>query len=213
MPASLKPGTILKEQTNREKLEGHIALLILKIARMYQIPNFDEESCILLAVDTIERYKYEPVETLVKCLERPPSTGEKNWRLTPDTISQWMTITLEREAERLEREHQNQKTKKVEFEVKNDISPETEKMIQGYINSLSDFKKVPALSDDYIKENGQRKPKKVSHLSGYVQPSAEYVALSEAKRLWALENTDLLTGKMLPGSVSFEEWMGSEHGR
>lgn len=174
---------------------------------MYQIPNFDEESCILLAVDTIERYQYEPVETLIKCLERPPSTGEKNWRLTPDTISEWMRITLEREADRLELEHQNQKTKKIEFEVKTDISAETEKMIQDYINSLSDFKKAPALSQEYIKQNGQRNAKKVSHSSGYVQPSLEDVALREAKRIWALENTDLLTGKRLPDSLSFDEWM------
>jgi hypothetical protein len=197
----------MKEQTNREKLEGHIALLILKIARMYQIPNFDEEACILLAEDTIERYKYEPVEVLVKCLERPPSTGEKNWRLTPDTISEWMRITLEREADRIEREHQNVKMKKVEFEVPADTTPETEKMIQDFMNSLSDFKKVPALSENYIKENGQRKPKKVSYSSGWVQPSQEDVVMLELRRRWMLANFDPITGKELDGFISFDEWI------
>lgn len=188
-------------------MEGHIASLLIRIAKVYQIPNFDEECALLLAIDTIERFKYDPVEVLVKCLTKPPHTGQKNWRLTPDTISEWMAITLETEAGNLEREHQNQKTKKIEFEVKTDISPETEKMIQDYIDSLSDFKKVPALTQEHIKEYGQRNPKKVSHSSGYVQPSAEDVALREAKRIWAIENTDLLTGKRLPDSLSFDEWI------
>jgi hypothetical protein len=207
LPASLKPGTILKEQPNKETLEGHIASLLIRIAKMYQIPNFDEESALILAIDTIERFQYDPVDVLVKCLTSPPSTGEKNWRLTPDTISEWMSITLEREADRIEREHQNVKMKKVEFEVPADTTPETEKMIQDFMNSLSDFKKVPALSEDYIKENGQRKPKKVSYSSGWVQPSEEDVVMSELKRRWMLANFDPITGKELDGFISFDEWI------
>lgn len=206
MPASLKPGTILKEQPNKETLEGHIASLLIRIAKMYQIPNFDEESALILAIDTIERFQYDPVDVLVKCLTSPPSTGEKNWRLTPDTISEWMSITLEREADRIEREHQNVKMKKVEFDVPADTTPETEKMIQDFMNSLSDFKKVPALSEDYIKENGQRKPKKVSYSSGWVQPSQEDVVMAELKRRWMLANFDPITGKELDGFISFDEW-------
>ena len=196
----------MKEQTNREKLEGHIALLILKIARMYQIPNFDEEACILLAEDTIERYKYEPVEVLVKCLERPPSTGEKNWRLTPDTISEWMRITLEREADNLEREHKKLKSQKVEFDLPVDIKPETQALIQGFINSLS-TQKIAPLPDGYVQEYGQRKPKKVSHSSGYVQPSQEEVVMLELRRRWMLANFDPITGKELDGFISFDEWI------
>lgn len=210
LPALLRPNTVVREQPNKKALDAHIASLLIRIAKLYQIPNFDEENALLLAGDTIERFQCEPVEVLIKCLSAPPSTGEKNWRLTPDTINQWMAITLEREAEILEKEHQKQKTKKVEFEApasEMEKTPETKKMIQDYLDSLSDFKKAPGLSDEYIKEYGQHKPKKVSHSRGYVQPSAEYVALSEAKRIWALENTDLLTGTMLPGAVTFEEWI------
>ena len=205
MPASLKPGTILKEQTNREKLEGHIALLILKIARMYQIPNFDEEACILLAEDTIERYKYEPVEVLVKCLERPPSTGEKNWRLTPDTISEWMSITLEREADNLEREHKKVKSQKVEFDLPIEFNPETQALIQGFINSLS-TQKIAPLPDGYVQEYGQIKPKKVSHSSGYVQPSQEDVIERMLRIEWMRENFDPKTGKQVEGFLSWDEW-------
>ena len=206
MPDLLTSGTVLREQPNKPALDAHIASLLMRIAKLYQVPNFDEESALILAVDTIERFQYDPVDVLVKCLTSPPSTGEKNWRLTPDTISEWMSITLEREADRIEREHQNVKMKKVEFEVPADTTPETEKMIQDFMNSLSDFKKVPALSEDYIKENGQRKPRKVSHSSGWVQPSQEEVVMLELRRRWMLANFDHNTGKELEGFLSFDEW-------
>ncbi len=174
---------------------------------MYQIPNFDEESALILAVDTIERYQYEPVEVLIKCLERPPSTGEKNWRLTPDTISEWMSITLEMEADNLEREHRKAKSVQLEFEVPKDISIETQKKIQDYIDSLSGFNKVPGLSDDYIKENGQRNPKKVSHSSGFVQPSKEKVIENRLRIEWMKESFDPKTAERLPDSLGFDEWI------
>ncbi len=211
MPASLTSGTVLREQANKPQLEAHIASLLIKIAKMYQVPNFDEETALLLAIDTIDRYQYDPVDVLVKCLESPPSTGQKNWRLTPDTISEWMGIALEREADRLERAHNNKKTEKAEIEANPEISQETEKMVKDYINSLSDFKKVAPLPEGYEKEYGCREPKKVSHSAGYVQPSQQYIFLGEAKRTWALENTDMITGKRLPNSTNFDDWIKNHH--
>lgn len=178
----------------------------MRIAKMYQIPNFDEESALILAVDTIERYQYEPVEVLIKCLERPPSTGEKNWRLTPDTISEWMSITLEREADNLEREHKQLKSQKVEFDLPVDIKPETQALIQGFINSLS-TQKIAPLPDGYIQEYGQRKPKKVSYSSGYVQPDMEKVIEMELRRRWMREVFDPITGKEMNNYLSFDEWI------
>lgn len=174
---------------------------------MYQIPNFDEECALLLAVDTIERFQYDPVDVLVKCLTSPPSTGEKNWRLTPDTISEWMSITLEREADNLEREHKKIKSQKVEFEVPSDISKETQKKIQDYIDSLSGFQKIAPLPDDYIKEYGQRDPKKVSHSSGIVQPSKEKVIENILRIEWMKECFDPKTGQKNHSYLSFDEWI------
>jgi hypothetical protein len=199
------PNTVLKEQPNKPALDAHIASLLLRIAKMYQIPNFDEESALLLAGDTIERFKYDPVDVLVKCLTSPPSTGEKNWRLTPDTISEWMSITLEREADNLEREHKKLKSQKVEFDMPVDIKPDTQALIQGFINSLS-TQKIAPLPDGYVQEYGQRKPKKVSHSSGYVQPPKDAVVEKELKRIWMSEVFDPLTGKKNDNYLSFEEW-------
>lgn len=178
----------------------------MRIAKLYQVPNFDEESALILAVDTIERFQYDPVDVLVKCLTSPPSTGEKNWRLTPDTISEWMSITLEREADNLEREHKKLKSQKVEFDLPVDIKPETQALIQGFINSLS-TQKIAPLPGGYIQEYGQRKPKKVSHSSGYVQPPKETVIEKELRRRWMLENCDPITGNKVEGYLSYEEWI------
>ena len=198
---------VLREQPNKPILETHIASLLIRIAKMYQIPNFDEESALILAVDTIERFQYDPVDVLVKCLTKPPHTGQKNWRLTPDTISEWMAITLETEADNLEREHRKAKSVQLEFEVPQDISIETQKKIQDYIDSLSGFQKIAPLPDDYIKEYGQRNPKKVSHSSGFLQPSREKVIENRLRIEWMKESFNHQTAERLPDSLSFDEWI------
>lgn len=45
----------------------------------------------------------------MQVLTNPPNTGAKNWRLTPDTIQEWMSIQLEKEAEAREKEHEKRK--------------------------------------------------------------------------------------------------------
>jgi len=176
---------------------------------MYQIPNFDEESALGLAECVLERYKYELVETVVKCLEQPPHTGEKNWRLTPDTISDWMDITLDKEAELRERELSLQKAKnaeimKVEFTVHEDLKPETKKMIQDYLDSLSGPKMVQAMTDKDVRKFGGDRPHK-SNLP-YQSTNEEYLIEKELRRQWALEVHDKYTGKRLDNWLSFEEW-------
>ena len=206
MPDSLKPSTILRDQPSKPSLAAHISSLLLQIAKLYQVPNFDETNALMLAKDTIERFKFEPIEVVIKCLENPPSTGEKNWRLTPDTIAQWMTIVLEKESELLEREHQKTKSKSIEFEVPQDITLETEKMIQEYINSLSDFKSVPKLTDGYINKNGQRKPKQHSKSAGY-KIDGELEKKHDLHIQWVRDNYDSFTGKPKKEWVSEAEWL------
>jgi len=93
-------------------------------------------------------------------------------------------------------------------------SERVDKLAKEYLAQLAgtfhpSFKGIEKDMEAIEQEDKARieKPQSTSKKSGYVQPSAEYVAMSEAKRLWALENTDLLTGKRLPDSLSFEEWI------
>lgn len=42
---------------------------------------------------------------------------------------------------------------------------------------------------------------------GYTPPSEDFVRMAELKREWARTNTDLFSGKILPNSPTFEEWV------
>lgn len=101
-------GLIIKEQEAKET-KKIIALLLQRLSKLYQIPNWTEENAVILTEWIHENYKYETLDTIMQVLTNPPNTGAKNWRLTPDTIQEWMSIQLEKEAEAREKEHEKRK--------------------------------------------------------------------------------------------------------
>lgn len=167
MPASLKAGVIAKEQPNKQALIAQICARLLRLVKLYQIPNFDEEAAVLLAEDTLERFQYEPIETILRCLDSPPSTGEKNWRLTPDTISTWMQITIEKDAEERERINQLYKTKDAqEMYTSADIPEHVNQLIEEYKAKLKEgIKPIAPLTEKEVKQEGQHRPKKPAYNS------------------------------------------------
>ena len=165
----MKAGVIVREQPNKQALIAQICARLLRLVKLYQIPNFDEEAAVLLAEDTLERFQYEPIETILKCLDTPPSTGEKNWRLTPDTINTWMQLTLEKDAEDRERINQLYKTKDAEELHKPiDLPDHVNQLIEEYKAKLKQgIKPIAPLTESEIKQEGQHRPKKpVYHAPG-----------------------------------------------
>lgn len=71
--------------------------------------DWSEENSVLLAEWTYENYKYEEVQIVTRVLNNPPQTDSKSWRLTPDTIREWMTIELDKVAEKREQRHNEKK--------------------------------------------------------------------------------------------------------
>jgi len=59
----------------------------------------------MLAQWIVDSYPFESLDSIQECLYTPPKTGQKNWRLTPDTIQEWMSLQLEKEAIKREKEH------------------------------------------------------------------------------------------------------------
>ena len=84
-------------------------MLLQRLSKLYQIPNWTEENAVILTEWIHENYKFETLDTIIQVLTNPPNTGQKNWRLTPDTIQEWMAIQLEKEAEEREKEHEKKK--------------------------------------------------------------------------------------------------------
>lgn len=86
-----------------------IAYLLQRLSKLYQLTNWTEENAVFLAEWIYDNYKFDSLDDIIKCLRNPPHTENKQWRLTPDTIKEWMKIILEERAEK--REVENKKLK------------------------------------------------------------------------------------------------------
>lgn len=118
MILSTQGSVILREQKDKGITLELIATMLKRLAMLYQIPNFVNENAVLLAQWIMETYKFETLEVIVECLDSPPKTGEKNWRLTPDTIESWFAIKLEEIIKRKERAYELEKIRIKEEESK-----------------------------------------------------------------------------------------------
>lgn len=103
-----KTEVILAEQDKSESIKL-IAYLLQRLSKLYQLSNWSDENAVFLAEWIYDNYRYDSLDDVISCLKDPPSTENKQWRLTPDTIREWMTIILERRAD--VREAENKKLK------------------------------------------------------------------------------------------------------
>jgi hypothetical protein len=99
---------VLAEQDKAQTITL-ISYLLQRLSKLYQLPNWTEENAVFLAEWIFDNYKFDSLDDVITCLRNPPHTENKQWRLTPDTIQEWMKIILERRAD--EREIENKKLK------------------------------------------------------------------------------------------------------
>jgi len=168
---SLEPNLPLKEQ-DQESLTIEVCKMLDRLAVIYQVPNYDMKvNSILLAEWVLENYKHHDFDLIRESLRNPPKNDFNTWRLTPDSISEWIEHTRIKRADKAiaEESRIRQETEVV----RTPFSPETEKMIQDFKNMLLDgIKRSPEMTPEEIKANGQLRPKafKVpSTDSGYVK--------------------------------------------
>lgn len=168
MPAEI----ILSEQPDKKLLIAEISSLLLRLVKLYQIPNFDEMSSVLLAEWICENYKFDSFKRVKACLQNPPRTEEKNWRLTPDTIREWMATELEKEAAERERINNLYKSKDAdELHQVPDLPDHVNQLIEDYKNQLAGPKGIRSITEKEIKEEGRERPKKME----YVSPAQDYM--------------------------------------
>ena len=178
-------------------------LAIMKLAKIYQIPNFDNTNAELLAEWLMEEYKHQDLDLIQETLRNPPRLNDQAWRLTPDTLREWIDLTRIKRAD-LKIKEESQKRQETINENMAQLSLETQKMVADYIAKLMPEKKSYELTSQEIKENGQLRPKKVKNV--YPSTPKEEVILKELKRRYYLEMYDKITGKPLDNWMSFEEW-------
>lgn len=205
----LEPGKVLKHQADKNKTLMLISLLLMKVATLYQIPNWGESQSLILADWIFENYQYDKLESVIKTLNYPPAGQDKNWRLTPDTIAEWMGLELEKDAMRREKEIYNQKQSTplndldilLQEALNENDNPTAESNI--FHHRLLKSKIVP-LTEDEIEKEGQEKPYVKPYSSDHID---EVAIMQEMKVKYGRECTDLLTGEIKPGSPSFDEWL------
>lgn len=129
-------------------------------------------SSVLLAEWICENYKFDSFKRVKACLQNPPRTEEKNWRLTPDTIREWMATELEKEAAERERINNLYKSKDAdELHQVPDLPDHVNQLIEDYKNQLAGPKGIRSITEKEIKEEGRERPKKME----YVSPAQDYM--------------------------------------
>lgn len=78
--------------------------MLVRLGTLYQVPHFGPQNSVFLAEWILDNYGWEELATIESVLRNPPQDDEKNWRLTPDTITKWMTKKLESVSEAREAE-------------------------------------------------------------------------------------------------------------
>ena len=99
---------VLAEQDKGQTIKL-VCFLLQRLSKLYQLPNWTDENALILSEWIFDNYKFDSLDDVITCLKNPPSTGSKQWRLTPDTIQEWMAIILEKRAQ--QREIENEKLK------------------------------------------------------------------------------------------------------
>lgn len=189
-------STVLSELPQETVIKVLVSSL-MKLAKLYQIKDFDTETAVLNAHWITQNYKHEQLETCTRCLENPPSLGERIWRITPDVISSWMEAVLDKFYSEREKTIHNQKF--IETEAEGEADPRLEE----WLKELEKKEGIRPISKDDVIYEGGEKPKKPR----YVAPPPEYVILADLRVKYANECTDLHTGKVNPGMPSFDEWL------
>jgi len=104
----LKTEIILAEQDKGETITL-IAYLLQRLSKLYQLSNWTDDNAVFLAEWIYDNYKFDSLDDIIACLRNPPHTENKQWRLTPDTIQEWMAIILDKRADRREAENKELK--------------------------------------------------------------------------------------------------------
>lgn len=100
---------VLRAQPDKAEALKQIAYSLDRLYKLYQIPNWSADNSVLLAEWIFDNYNCEPLELIVKTLNNPPDVEKDNWRLTPDVISKWMKIALEKYSQQIEKENLSMK--------------------------------------------------------------------------------------------------------
>ena len=195
---------MLRELPTEVKASTQSAIcdLLNRVAKLYQIPNWDELNAVLLSDWILETYPTATFETIQRALLKPRTVG-KTWRLTPDVITEWMGFEIEQETIKREKEIHN--AKQAEEQTGEGWTDQRFEEVLKAIDAAPGFKRGPSLSPQQIRDEGQEQPKQRATIYPYTTRE-EHIARA-MKLAWISENYDPRTGEKLPNWMSEDEWI------
>jgi len=191
--------------------------MLSRVAKLYQVPNWDATNSFLLAEWVVEEYRHYDFELIKLALRNPPKLSAEAWRITPDTIRAWVDFTnLKIEEERLRKES----FKKQEIEQVKELEPlseETQRMIRDWQADLLGLQPVPQISSveiDRLKDEDRARLEGKSVKKGIDLSQFQTDAiLAEKKALhiqYIRENYDPITSKPLPTWIAEDDWIAKQ---
>ena len=171
---TLRPDLPIKANDQKAVFQ-EIYMLLMRLAKIYQVPNWDNTNAELLTEWLTEEFKHYGTDLILETLRNPPKLNEQAWRLTPDTLREWIDLTRNK---RVENQIKEESQKRQEINYTNEYTPRVHELVEKFKAQLAEGNKaVPAMTEKEIKEEGQHRPKQKS----YVPPDIEYVKAWEEK--------------------------------
>jgi len=150
--------------------------MLQRLSKLYQLNNWTEENAVFLGEWIFDNYKFDSLDDVIACLSNPPLTESKQWRLTPDTIREWMAIQLEKTAITRENEHERNKEKsKEELEVVDYESFKNRIAKEGLPKKQKGFQdeNYQRFRDEYLTQKNERAASNESPSNEVDKPEAE----------------------------------------
>lgn len=196
---------LIDPETSISEISG----ALLKLAKLYQMKDFDDINALLLAEWTVEKFKHKPLGIIINALTDPPTIYEdgaivKSWRLTPETIKAWIDQRcIELEELRIKKESEAKQIESASECTK--LSEDTLKMINEVKSDLMDKMNPKKIID--IHAITPMRPKENSYAVGYPHTPADELRKKELHIQWIRENIDPITQKPLPNYQDETTWL------
>lgn len=174
----------------------------------------DAEAQISLLLDSLARVTNEPDFAYIPDHQKKRIIQEQIYRdpdftgLTPRVVWKWLNAEKGKYFRESAHIPTESNAKPVAYE---NLAPEIKTQVDEFMRSLQEPSRfqMPAVSQ---KEIDDLKIEDLEHVEGrrgtyYQSTATEDYILQQKKLQWARECTDLHTGRLLPGALSFNEWL------
>ena len=198
---------LLNQGQKKGILEAIISLLIIKASHSLSVSgNLKQGQADQIAKQIIADYPLLSIEDINLLL----SNGIKGkygeiYRMDISVIYSWIRSYEEEKAEYIEEKRLLNEKKQVEIK---DVAydPLNDAIINDFLDKLASaggMRKVPKVTKEELYDDGKMKAKSAGIKFG----SQHDNWIRDMKILWAKDNTDLYTGRLIPGAIDFETWL------